>query len=243
LERRNTTVNDVFANALDSKNPVALVESDEFATVQATLTAFAKVVRRIHEALKRVEEKDALEQRLAASAAEAQLALASLEPQYARATTAVVVLDKLLGRDYKAAYLDKVIADHKQKLATIFSRIHAPHEFKDVHLSEDMLLERDTGAKSPVCEISTGQRAALALSIFLSLNSSVIARAPWLIFDDPVVHVDDINVLSFFDMLRDLVLLGNRQVFFATANSRIADLFGKKFDCLGRDFKEIRLQR
>jgi len=32
-------------------------------------------------------------------------------------------------------------------------------------------------------------------------------------------------------------------VFFATANSRIADLFGKKFDCLGRDFKEIRLQR
>lgn len=243
LERRKTTVDEVLAGALESKNPVVLTESDEFSAVQAKLAAFAKVIRRIHEALKRVEEKDALEQRLTASAAEAQRELASLEPKHGRAATAVGVLEKLLGSDYKAAYLDKMVADHKQKLATIFSRIHAPYEFKDVHLSADMLLERDTGAKSRVSEISTGQRAALALSIFLSLNSSVTTRAPWLIFDDPVAHVDDLNVLSFLDMLRDLVLLGDRQVFFATANSRIADLFAKKFDCLGQNFKDVRLQR
>jgi len=42
----------------------------------------------------------------------------------------------------------------------------------------------------------------------LSMSAGVIARAPWLIFDKPVVHVDDLNLLSFLDVLRDLVLLG-----------------------------------
>ena len=105
------------------------------------------------------------------------------------------------------------------------------------------MLERYDGGRSPVSQISTGQRAALALSIFLSLNSGVSTRAPWLLFDDPVVHVDDLNILSFFDMLRELVLLGNRQVFFATANTRIADLFAKKYDCLGADYREFHFKR
>jgi DNA repair protein SbcC/Rad50 len=90
--------------------------------------------------------------------------------------------------------------------------------------SEDVVLfERQTGALSPVTAISTGQRAALALSIFLGLNSSVTTRAPRLLFDDPIVHVDDLNVVSFLDMLRDLVILGERHVFFATANSRLKE--------------------
>jgi chromosome segregation protein len=64
------------------------------------------------------------------------------------------------------------------------------------------------------------------------------------LFDEPVVHVDDLNILSFFDMLRDLVLIGNRQVFFTTANTRIADLFAKKFDFLGtEEFREFQFVR
>ena len=58
-----------------------------------------------------------------------------------------------------------------------------------------------------------------------------------------IAHVDDLNILSFLDILRDLVLLDDRQVFFATANARIADLFYRKFDCLGTDFKNIPLNR
>jgi exonuclease SbcC len=244
LERRLTNVEEVLADSLDSKGQVKVTESDDLATIRDRLTAFAKAVRRIQEVFKRVEEKDALEKNLMANAGETQRELVSIEPRLNRATAALAILNKLLGSEYKAAYLDKVIADHKEKLAMIFSRIHAPHEFKDVHLDQNMLLERHTGTKSPVSEISTGQRSALALSIFLSLNSGVSTRAPWLIFDDPVAQVDDVNVLSFLDMLRDLVLLGHRQVFFATANSRFADLFARKFDFLGdEEFKEIRLQR
>ena len=75
-------------------------------------------------------------------------------------------------------------------------------------------------------------------------------------YDDTVVPQVQNAILSKHDilflglrgqaktrMLRDLVLLGDRQVFFATANSHIADLFSKKFNCLGSDFREIRLQR
>jgi exonuclease SbcC len=105
-------------------------------------------------------------------------------------------------------------------------------------------LKRSSGERSTISEISTGQRAALALSIFLAMNSGVSNRAPWLIFDDPVAHVDDLNILSFFDTLRDLLLLGSQQIFFATANSRIADLFVRKFDFLGsKGLKQFPLDR
>jgi len=240
LERREMLVEEVLAEVRSTQKEVEISDSEEFSTVANRLDTFTKAVARIQEALKRIEEKDALEQRFAASLAEAQRELAKLEPRHARAKAALTVLAKLLGSDYRAAYRQQVVAEHKEKLSTIFSRIHAPHEFKDVNIDTDVLLERYTGAKSPVSEISGGQRAALALSIFLSLNSSVSTRAPWLLFDEPVVHVDDLNILSFLDMLRDLVLLNDRQVFFATANTRIADLFTKKFDFLGMKFREFR---
>jgi DNA repair protein SbcC/Rad50 len=76
------------------------------------------------------------------------------------------------------------------------------------------------------------------------MNSRVGKNAPWLIFDDPVAQVDDLNILSFFDTLRELVVDGKRQVFFATANNRVANLFARKFDFLGPEaFKEITLER
>jgi recombinational DNA repair ATPase RecF len=241
IERRQTTVDDVLATMRSAKRGVEVEEKDEFAGVAARLDAFAKAVARIHEALKRVEEKDALEQSLAATAAETGQAIAKLEPREARAKEALALLDEFLGSSYKDAYLREVHVKLRDKLVTLFSRIHAPHEFSDVVFNGEMRLKRESGSLSPVREISTGQRAALALSIFLSMNSSV--SAPWLLFDDPVAHVDDLNILSFLDNLRDLVLVGQRQVFFATANPRIADLFTRKFDCLGSEFKDFRLQR
>ena len=243
LDRRRTLVEEIISKVRSVQEAVSIQESMEFTSIEKRLDVFAKTIGRIQEALKAVEEKNALEQRLADNLAAAKAELGKLEPRHTHAKTACSVLAKLLGSEYKEAYLKQIITDHRAKISTIFSRIHAPHEFKEVHLNTDVLLDRDIGGLSPVSEISTGQRAALALSIFLSLNSSVSVKAPWLLFDDPIVHVDDLNILSFLDMLRDLVLLGNRQVFFATANTRIADLFVRKFDFLGKDFQDFQLQR
>lgn len=49
----------------------------------------------------------------------------------------------------------------------------------------------------------------------------------------------DLNALSFLDYLRDHAVTSKKQVFFATADSRIAALFTRKFSFLGDDFKRI----
>jgi DNA repair protein SbcC/Rad50 len=62
-----------------------------------------------------------------------------------------------------------------------------------------------------------------------------------LLIDDPIAHIDDLNALSFLDYLRDLAVNSGRQIFFATADTRIASLFSKKFSFLGDAFKTIHL--
>jgi DNA repair protein SbcC/Rad50 len=243
LERRLSTVEDVAEVLRSSEIPIELAETDEFSTHASQLSAFAGTVARIQEAYKQVEEKDALEKSILTDLEKTQKEIEKLELVDKRATTAIALLDSLMGSNFKDEYLKKVRTSHREKIATIFLQIHAPHEFKDLRLNGQVLLERQTGVMAKVNTISTGQRAALALSIFLGLNSSVAGRAPWILFDDPIVHVDDLNVVSFLDMLRDLVLQGDRQIFFATANSRVGDLFARKFDFLGENFKDFRFQR
>jgi exonuclease SbcC len=64
-----------------------------------------------------------------------------------------------------------------------------------------------------------------------------------MLIDDPIAHVDDLNALSFLDYLREVAVRGKRQIFFATANDKLATLIERKFDFLGADFKKIALNR
>ena len=101
----------------------------------------------------------------------------------------------------------------------------------------------DSG-EAKLSEISTGQRAAFALSIFLAQNAQLTVAPPVVLIDDPIAHVDDMNSLSFLDYLRDVVLTGRRQIFFATANGKLATLFERKFDFLGAEgFRRFDLRR
>jgi DNA repair protein SbcC/Rad50 len=189
-------------------------------------------------------KKDVLERRLGENLKENEQEISFKEPRQTRAKQALNLINNLLKNENKEQYFADIINDHRDRLSTLFCKLHAPNEFDAVELNGQLSLRRRTGESSTVTEISTGQRAALALSIFLAMNSSVSNRAPWLIFDDPVAHVDDLNILSFFDTLRELLLLGNQQLFFATANSRIADLFVRKFDFLGPEgLKQFVLDR
>lgn len=136
------------------------------------------------------------------------------------------------------------LASIREQISYIFGRIHSPSEYELGDFSGDSLLVTREG-KIPrgANQISTGQRAALALSIFLSLNQSAERAPPVVLIDDPVAHVDDLNALSFFDYLRDLSVSERKQIFFATADTRVAALFRKKFEFLGQRYKEILLSR
>jgi exonuclease SbcC len=107
------------------------------------------------------------------------------------------------------------------------------------------LYRLDDTDESPVSlqEISSGQRAAFVLSVFLAMNAKLKSGPPIVLLDDPVAHIDDFNALSFIDYLRELVLSRQRQVFYATADSRLAGLFEHKFGFLGDQFKRFNLQR
>lgn len=244
LERRESLAKEALKDLAQIQKTISIPDATELSSVKHRVDLLAKAIERIQKALKAVEEKDAVMPERAAILAGAKAELYTIDSQHKRAQGVLTILARLLGEGYKNVYLAKVSQEHRERISGIFSQIHSPHEFRGVLLgTEQMLLERDTGSNCTVSEISTGQRAALALSIFLSLNSSVNENAPWMLFDDPIVYVDDLNTLSFFDTLRELVLLGNRQVFFATASTKIADLFRRKFDFLGNDYKEFSLQR
>lgn len=138
--------------------------------------------------------------------------------------------------------MEATLEENRGVIENIFGRIHAPKEFKELGKSFDTLI-RDDGEKAKLSEISTGQRAAFALSIFLARNSQLVSAPRVILIDDPIAHVDDFNALSFLDYLRDLVITGSRQIFFATANDKIAALFERKFDFMGEEYRRFNLSR
>lgn len=128
-------------------------------------------------------------------------------------------------------------------VSDIFARIHAPAEYTLGNFSDGLSLGTIEGKEHSVNQVSTGQRAALALSIFLALNLSAENSPPIMLIDDPIAHIDDLNALSFIDYLRDLSINTNKQIFFATADAKLAALFEKKFEFLGKRYNKIVLPR
>lgn len=126
----------------------------------------------------------------------------------------------------------------------IFRKIHSPNEY-GVKRSAQVPLFRldDPDVDVTLSDISTGQRAAFVLSVFLAMNSKLQDAPPVLLFDDPVAHIDDFNALSFLDYLREVALTENRQIFYATADVKLAGLFEHKFSFLGDKFRRFDLSR
>lgn len=167
-----------------------------------------------------------------------------IKPKQSRAQFANNELSKLLTEQSKNDFLSDYISKNKKEIVSIFQLIHTPREFKDINFTDNKItLITNEDTERTLSEISTGQRSALALSIFLSLNKKLSKGPNILMFDDPVTYVDDMNVLSFFDYLRELVIKSKRQVFFATANDDLAFLFRKKFEFLGTELIDIKLER
>ncbi|QDV62039.1 hypothetical protein [Crateriforma conspicua] len=159
--------------------------------------------------------------------------LAGLTPRIERLNDAQDVLNKIQTEHSLSGAMEEALRQNRMAIEGIFARIHSPPEFSG--LGEDLttLVRKKDGAVAGLQQISTGQRSAFALSLFLAQNAQLRTAPPAILIDDPVAHVDDFNCLSFLDYLRDLVVAGGRQVFFSTANDKLAMLFERKFDFLG----------
>jgi len=147
-----------------------------------------------------------------------------------------VSLDDIVkNHSLEAATTSVVSAAHKVQ-SKIFQRIHSPCEYSVTDNAQSPLSRISNASPVGLHQISTGQRAAYALSVFLSLNTQLEHGPKVLLLDDPISHIDDLNSLSFLDYLRNLVLKSDRQLFFATADDKLAGLFAHKFGFLGDEF-------
>ncbi|MGA6118711.1 hypothetical protein [Sphingobacterium anhuiense] len=161
-----------------------------------------------------------------------------------KAQFAFTILDELLIKHNKNEYLKDYLSKNRKEIVEIFKLIHSPKEFNDIELEGDRILLISGDEKRTLDQISTGQRAALALSIFLTLNNKLRNGPGIILLDDPITYVDDLNILSFLDYLRKLVLNSNKQIIFATANNDLAFLFKMKFGFLNREnFTEFKFTR
>jgi exonuclease SbcC len=170
--------------------------------------------------------------------------LAALRSRIKRLTEAHGVLQDLIVNHSLSEAMESTLQENRGSIEAIFARIHSPAEFRGLGSQVATLIRKENGEESALSQISTGQRAAFALSIFLAQNAQLTSAPPVILIDDPIAHVDDLNSLSFLDYLRDVALTGRRQIFFATANDKLATLFERKFDFLGsEDFCRFDLKR
>ncbi len=210
--------------------------------IETRLRDAQDVAVRLRTALAR-ESKDSDEITAESKAlADAAAEIAGLQVKRARVDGADAVIQELLSHHSERALAETVLRENAVRIATTFAKIHAPNEFEVRTEDGFKVFRRGSGAVG-LEEMSSGQRAAYALSLFLAMNERLRTGPKVILFDDPVAHVDDINILSLFDHLRDIALTGQRQIFFATADAKIAGLFGRKFRFLGEDFKQIELTR
>ncbi|MCU4743321.1 AAA family ATPase [Natronoglomus mannanivorans] len=143
------------------------------------------------------------------------------------------VFDKAGGDENLTAY----VREHMSAITTLFQAFQRPYQFNEVQLNDDdevRVIRRgqDNPKPEPITDMSSGQRAALALAIFVTNNLTHAHAPPVMLLDEPFAHLDDINTISFFNLLIELATRRDgeqdRQVIFATANEDIADLLERK---------------
>lgn len=123
-------------------------------------------------------------------------------------------------------------------VANIFQRLDPHPAFKTVEFEMDTYYRKGTTSPlvidqvenvsaDPLLIFSTSQANIVALSYFIAMSLSSEERGlPFLLLDDPVQSMDDVNVLGFADLCRHLRL--RRQLIVSTHERRFASLLERK---------------
>jgi exonuclease SbcC len=151
-------------------------------------------------------------------------------------------LEHAFEKDGGEAELDRLVEDHMMVISTLFKVFQRPYEFEAVRYEGNQVVVERRGEDSTIsmANMSSGQRAALALAIFVTNNIAHERAPPLMMLDEPFAHLDDINALSFFNLLIELVRMGDRQIIFATANKEVAKLLERKIGD-SPDFTKVEL--
>ena len=130
-------------------------------------------------------------------------------------------------------------------VADVFSRLDPHPSFKTLDLEHEMYYSKATTIPTatdpiegktvnPALVFSTSQVNIAALSIFLALSFGAGKSAlPFVLLDDPLQSLDDVNVLAFADLCR--FIREERQLILSTHDRRFATLLARKLAPRRRD--------
>lgn len=244
IKERSATTESILAKLRMFSSSFAWPGGKSVAELAVEADAVRKVAVELQAALGREKQAQAIHTESIKRREILDVELKKLRPRIERLTQAHASLDGLQREFPLEKAMDAALQQNRAAVESIFSQIHSPAEFRGLGSTWTTLVRKEGGREAKLTEISSGQRAALALSIFLAQNTQLRVAPPLVLIDDPIAHVDDLNSLSFLDYLRELVLTGRRQVYFATANEKLATLFERKFDFLGSErFRRFDLWR
>lgn len=153
-------------------------------------------------------------------------------------------------RDVTALAVQKQIENVEPLLTKIYSRID-PHpaftlpKFKAWQsrgrgrmnvLVEDT--EMDVKGQDPVLVLSSSQKNALAVSLFLTFNlGSAVLPFKVAMLDDPLQNLDDVNLLGLVDVLRRV--RSKRQLIISTHDERFSQLLCRKLRPIEEEHKTL----
>ena len=152
---------------------------------------------------------------------------------------------KLAVRDVVADLNDQILKEQEEFINKIFKRIYPHPFFRQINLkttvsrqgSNSLLIEcKNKSGKTivnPAFTFSKAQVNIVAISIFLSMAlRQQCTKLNTILLDDPLQSMDDLNIISFIDVLRSCSMEGgdlNKQLVLSTHDDKFYRLLLKKF--------------
>jgi DNA repair exonuclease SbcCD ATPase subunit len=152
---------------------------------------------------------------------------------------------KLAVRDVVADLNDQILKEQEEFINKIFKRIYPHPFFRQINLkttvsrqgSNSLLIEcKNKSGKTivnPAFTFSKAQVNIVAISIFLSMAlRQQCTKLNTILLDDPMQSMDDLNIISFIDVLRSCSMEGgdlNKQLVLSTHDDKFYRLLLKKF--------------
>lgn len=145
-------------------------------------------------------------------------------------------------------YCEEFIKLNIRGISNLFTSLHSPREFEKLDVDDNGKIVGYRDKKHgelpvPVFMMSTGQRSAVVLSIFIKLHMNMKSAPNFILLDEPVANIDDLNILALLDFLREVSISNKTQIFFTTANQGVAKLFKRKFSYLEEKFCDFKFKR
>lgn len=224
-------VSEIEENDICIENNTSITKIRNY--IQTILNEVSMFADRVNNAIKQKEDNEKLEQ--------LKQQIDFKNKQKEKCIHAVGILNSL---KLSSQYAEEFIRENIGDISALFVSLHSPREFDKLSLNENgEIIGYRNGVEVPIYLMSTGQRTAVVISIFFKFHISMRTAPKFILLDEPVSNIDDLNILGLLDFLREMAISNGTQIFFTTANHNVAKLFKRKFSFLRDKFYEFKFVR